>query len=79
MDFKKKINGLVSDLDESTQYESVDFIEDLDNKELDEIWVLWEVYLRKIGSILNGLYYLRLFYYHLLYLLIFQRWISSIE
>lgn len=31
MDFKKKINGLVSDLDES-----VDFIEDLDNKELDE-------------------------------------------
>ena len=48
MDFKKKINGLVSDLDESTQYESVDFIEDLDNKELDEIWVLWEVYLRKI-------------------------------
>lgn len=37
MDFKKKINGLVSDLDESTQYESVDFIEDLDNKELDEI------------------------------------------
>ena len=37
MDFKKKINGLVSDLYESTQYESVDFIEDLDNKELDEI------------------------------------------